>query len=127
MTLRWRPVLTGAAVAAVLTIPALADNWMSGPTRNFNVRSVRVNDVVGNVSVAVREGPATVQVSGSKARVDATIVRQDDGRIEVIGHNYQAVWDWRHWFDFTDTNRGSLSVKITVPRGSEVNIDDLVG
>jgi hypothetical protein len=116
-------------VAAALTLPAVADSWSVGPTKTFDVRAVNVHDVVGNLSIAVRDGgPATVQVSGTKARVDATSVRQDGGTLVVVGQNYEQVWDWRHWFDFSgDFNRGSLNVKITLPRGSDVKVEDLIG
>lgn len=128
MTSRRKSAVTGALVAAALTLPAVADNWSAGPTKSFDVRAVNVHDVVGNLSIAVREGPATVQVSGNKARVDATSVRQEGGTLVVVGQNYEQVWDWRHWFDFSgDYNRGSLNVKITVPRGSDVRVDDLIG
>ena len=126
----WVPVLTGGFVLAALMLPAVADTWTTGPARNFNVRSITVDDIVGNVSVAVRDnGPITVQVSGLKHHVDAVSVGQDDGKVEVSGENFHDVWDWRHWFDFSEqsNNTGDLSVKVTVPRGSEVHIEDLVG
>ena len=129
MTSRWKSALTGALVAAALTLPVMADNWSVGPTKSYDVRAVSVHDIVGSLSIAVRDGgPATVQVSGTKVRVDATSVRQDGGTLVVVGQNYEQVWDWRHWFDFSgDYNRGSLNVKITVPRGSDVRVDDLIG
>jgi hypothetical protein len=129
MTSRWKSAVTGALVAAALTLPAIADNWIVGPTKNFNARAVSVHDVVGSLTIAVRDdGPATVQLSGSKTRVDATSVRQDGGTLVVVGQNFEQVWDWRHWFDFSgDYSRGSLNVKITLPRGSEVKVDDLIG
>jgi len=129
MTSRWKSALTGALVGAALTLPAVADNWSVGPTKNFDVRAVNVHDIVGNLSIGVRDGgPATVQVSGTKVRVDATSVRQEGGTLVVVGQNYEQVWDWRHWFDFSgDYNRGGLSVKITLPRGSDVRVDDLIG
>jgi hypothetical protein len=129
MTNRWKSVATGAAVAAALTLPAVADNWFNGPTRNFPVKSVSVHDVVGNLTIGVRDGgPVSVQVSGAKYRVDQTSVSQDDGTVSVEGGYSHAVWDWKHWFDFSDnSSNGGLWVKLTVPKGTNVDVDELVG
>lgn len=129
MTARWRSILVGAAVAAVLTLPAAADNWFNGPTRSFNARAVSIHDVVGNIEIGVRDGgPVTVQVNGSKQRVDSTSVRGDNGKVVIVGESYNQVWDWHHWFDFSDNmSRGDLSIKVMVPRGSDVSVEDLVG
>lgn len=128
MTKRWNSALTGAAVAGLLTLPAVADSWLSGPTRNFSVHSVSVRDLVGHLTVGVRPGPVTIQVGGTKSRVDETAVHQDGDTLEVVGETYNQVWDWRHWFDFSDqTHWGDVSVKLFVPRGTAVRVDDLVG
>jgi hypothetical protein len=128
MTQRWKSVVTGAAVALAVTLPAVADNWFNGPTRNFPVKSVMVHDLVGNLTIQVRDkGPVSVQVSGAKRRVDETTVSQEDGTLSVEGGYSHTVWDWRHWFDFSDDNRGSLSVRLAVPKGTNVDVDDLVG
>lgn len=129
MTTRWKSVVTGALVAAALTFPAVADNWFAGPTKSFGARNVSVHDIVGNVTITVRDGgPATVQVSGDKQRVDETSVRQEGDTVQVVGHAYNEVWDWHHWFDFSEhTTRGSLQVKISMPRGGDVHVDGLVG
>jgi hypothetical protein len=126
---RWKSVLTGALVAAALTFPAIADNWITGPTKTFDARNVSVNDIVGNVSIAVRDGgPATVQINGAKQRVDETSVRMEGDTVRVVGHAYNEVWDWHHWFDFSDhMTTGGLQVKITMPRGGDVHVEDLVG
>jgi hypothetical protein len=127
-TARWKSVLTGALVAAALTLPAAADNWFSGPTKTFSTKNVSVRDIVGNVSIAVRDGgPATVQISGDKQRVDETFVRQEGDTMQVVGHAYNDVWDWHHWFDFSEHSHGALQVKISMPRGGDVQVDGLVG
>ncbi len=129
MTKRWPSILTEAAVAAALTLPSAADNWTSGPVRSFNVKSVSIHDFVGKIAVAVRDsGPVTVQVSGAKQRVDDTTVEQEDNKALISGRGYHEVWDWRHWFDFSEHfSSGDLSLKVTVPRGAEVRIEDLIG
>jgi hypothetical protein len=130
MTKGWIAALTGGFVLAALMLPAVADEWTNGQARSFNVRSISVHDIVGNVSVAVRDnGPITVQVSGLKDRVNAVSVSQEDGKVEVSGENYHDVWDWRHWFDFSEhtSTTSDLSVKVTVPRGSDVRVEELIG
>jgi hypothetical protein len=90
---------------------------------------------VGTLTVAVRDGgPMTVEISGNPSRVGRVRVSQDGSALTVEGEsdeeNSRSVWDWKNWFDFShDTNwdRGDLFVKVTVPRGTDVNVDDLVG
>src|SRR5260221_8655678 len=96
----WRSVALGAVVAAALTLPAVADGWLNGPTKHFDGgHSVHVDHLVGNLSIAVRNsGPISVQLSGAKERVDETSVTQDDGDVTVEGSGEHVVWDWRHWF-----------------------------
>src|SRR5258708_2597481 len=126
----WKSVALGAAVAAALTLPAVADSWLNGPTKTYQGgHSLHVDHLVGNLSIAVRNGgPIAVQVSGNKERVDETSVSQDDGDVTVEGNGSRAVWDWRHWFDFGEPYRNSaLRVNITVPRGTTVDVEELVG
>jgi hypothetical protein len=110
-------------------------SWTTAPARNFNASSVKLEDVVGNVIVKVRnQGPITLEVSGSPQRVSAVRASQDDGKLVVDGasetESNQSVWDWHTWFDFShvvDEQSGNLVVTVTVPRGTEVDIGELVG
>jgi len=110
-------------------------NWTVAPVRNFNTSSVRLQDIVGTITVAVRDGgPMIVEVSGARPRVDRVHASQDGGELIVEGssdvEDNKSVWDWKNWFDFShDENydRGTLFVKVTIPRGSDVNVKDLVG
>lgn len=109
-------------------------NWTSGSVRSFNANSVKFEDVVGTLVVDVsNSGPINVQVSGTPARVNGVHVSQDDGRVIVEAASYNngdSVWDWKNWFNFNfdAVNRTSdLTIKVTVPRGSAVDVDDLVG
>jgi hypothetical protein len=128
-------MLTGAAVAALLVLPAAAgDNgWTSWPTQSFNANSLRVEDVVGNVRVNVADGPMKVDVSGSKEMVAGVAVKNEGNTLHITGSEAPAfgVWDWTKWFDFSHINEhrdgGKLFIKVTVPKGSSVRIEDLVG
>jgi hypothetical protein len=128
---KWKSMLAGAAVAAVLTLPAFgADGWMTIPTHSFpDTHGLTVHDLVGNLTVGVKDGPATIQVTGVQARVNALSFKAVGGELVVEGTGSESVWDWRHWLDFSDTNvsRSDLTVHVTVPRGTSVNVDDLVG
>lgn len=126
---RRKSMLIGAAVAAVLIAPAFADNWESRPQKTYDTHAVHVQDLVGNLSIGVKDGgPATVQVSGARERVDALSVRGSGDTLEIEGEGGQSVWDWHRWLDFSDMHHhGELSVKLTVPRGTSVHVEDLVG
>lgn len=134
MTRKLKSMAAGAAVAALLIVPAAADtNWTSLPQKNFDVRNVKVEDLVGTLTVNVKDnGPVTLTVSGAKDRVSGIDVSQHDGRLIVTGSGpeTQSVWDWRNWFNFSEHahNRPSdLVVKLVVPKGSALNVEDMVG
>ncbi|HTP78107.1 MAG TPA: DUF2807 domain-containing protein [Rhizomicrobium sp.] len=128
-------MLIGAAVAALLVLPASgADSgWVTWPTKSFATKGLDVEDVVGDVRVTVQDGPMKLDVSGSKELVAGLTVRNEGGSLTIDGSNSVSynVWDWRHWFDFShinDTDHGGhLSIKVTVPKGTPVKISDLIG
>src|SRR5580765_1470039 len=55
-------MLVGAAVAALLVLPASgADTgWVTWPTKSFDTKGLRIDDVVGDVRVTVQDGPMKV-------------------------------------------------------------------
>jgi hypothetical protein len=157
-----RSLLCGAAVAALViapTVPGFGQTtmaampappappapprapahyngaWTVAPVRSFNTSSVKLEDIIGTLTVAVRDGgPMIVEVSGAKQRVERVHATQDGGELVVDGETDQednhSVWDWRNWFNFSNDgnyDRGTLFVKVTIPRGSDVNVKDLVG
>lgn len=134
MTQKLKSMAAGAAVAALLIVPAAADtNWLNLPQKNFDVRTVKVEDLVGTLTVNVKpSGPVTLNVSGAKDRVNGIEITQHDGRLVVSGEGPEAhsVWDWRNWFNFSahERNRPSdLVVKLVVPKGAALNVEDMVG
>ncbi len=135
-TKKLRSILGGAAVAAVLILPADASNgdWISWPAKNFSAGAVRVEDMVGRLTVNVRNGgPVTVEVSGMKERVNGVSIREEDGKVVIDGANASAnesVWNWRNWFNFSsdfEPSADNLAIKVTVPKGARVDVNDLVG
>jgi hypothetical protein len=130
-----RSFLGGSAVAAALILPAAASSdWVSRPAKNFSVDSLRVEDMVGRLTVNVSNGgPISVQVSGAKERVNGVSVREEDGKVVIDGSNAEdneSVWNWRNWFNFqsgSEPNGDDLVVKVTVPKGARVDVSDLVG
>jgi hypothetical protein len=127
-------MLIGAAVAALLVLPAAgADSgWVVWPTKSFTTGALRVDDIVGSVKVNVQDGPMKVDVSGSREMVSGLTVKQEGNELHITGSDIENfnVWDWKKWFDFShinDETHGKLFIKVTVPKGSEVRIDDLVG
>jgi len=130
-----RSMLVGAAVAALLVLPAAgADTgWVTWPTKSFDSKGLRITDVVGDVRVTVQDGPMKVDVSGSKELVGGLTVKKegDSLMIDGSGNVSYSVWDWRKWFDFShihdDYNQGHLLIKVTVPKGTPIKISDLIG
>ncbi len=110
-------------------------NWISGGVRTYNgANYVKFEDVVGTIVVDVRDGgPIAVQVSGAQPRVNGVDVSQDGGHVNIEasdeGDN-QSVWDWRNWLNFhmgEGRHSDNLIIKVVVPRGTTVSVEDLVG
>lgn len=145
--------LRGAAVAALLIIPTFAHagpvtppappappasvlvaetgGWVNGQVMTYPVRAVKVDDLVGSLVVTAKaDGPVTVQVSGIKSRVDGVHVSSDGGVVHIEGEHINSVWDWRNWFNFSihdESKPQNLIVKISVPKGADIDVDGLVG
>ena len=105
--------------------------WVTRPQRSFPVRAVKVADIVGTLVVAVKpDGPTTLDISGIRSRVDGLEVSADGGTLKIEGQHINSVWDWRNWFNFSIHDASApknLIVKITVPKGADLNVDGLVG
>ena len=164
MTLKLKSILTGAACAGFLILPSLTGlsdvqasnfasappappapptppppppapgSWTHWPTRSYDARSLRMDDIVGTLIVSVRDGgPMTVEAWGARERLSGLSVAVHDGRLDVEGSEFndsQSVWDWHHWLDFshvTEPSAHNLTVRVTVPRGTDVAIESLVG
>jgi hypothetical protein len=134
MANQWKSVLGGAAVAALLIIPASAGSgdgsWTQGPWRAFNVSTVKVDSLVGKLRIDVKpQAQVTVQVQGKKNRVDHLKVRAAGDTLVIQGENENAVWDWHSWFDFSahDDSTKDLDVHVVVPKGTDITVKDMVG
>lgn len=123
----------GAAVAALVILPAKAgdSNWVTGPQKSFNVVALRINGVVGNLKVDVRDGgPAIVQVNGLRERVNGVSIRTSNGELVIEDHNVNSVWDWHRWFDFShlgENKSSNLAINIVLAKGTRVKVNDLIG
>jgi len=130
-----RSMMIGAAVAALLVLPAFgADTgWVTWPTKSYDAKGLHVDNVIGDIRVIVQDGPMKVDVSGSKELVGGLSVRNEGGSLYIDGSDSVSynVWDWQHWFDFSHIhdvdNQGHVSIKVTVPKGTPVKISDLIG
>lgn len=136
MSNRGKSLLGGAAMAALLILPAAAGNgdWITWPTKSYDANAVKLDDIVGTVTVNVRNGgPVTVDVAGTRPRVNGVSVSEDDGKVVIDGANSNendSVWNWRDWFNFSpesEPRTDNLRVTVTVPRGAGVDVSDLVG
>ena len=127
-------MMIGAAVAAFLVLPAAAgdSSWVTWPTKSYQASALRVDDIVGNVRVNVQDGPMKVDVAGNKDLVAGLTIKTEGNTLHITGSDIASfnVWDWKKWFDFShihDEHDGKLFIKITVPKGTDVRVEDLVG
>lgn len=135
-------LLRGTALAALLILPTMAQtlpraaaaeshgDWVNVPTRNFNTHALHFDDVVATLTVTVANGPMTLQMSGLKQRVGEVRVRQQGDTLYVEGPSHRDVWNWNDWFNFSrpdQTSPQNLQLKLTVPAGTPVRVDGLVG
>jgi len=113
-----------------------ADNsWTRWPVRSYSAGNVKFDDIVGTIIVDVRDGgQMTVEVSGAKSRVAGLTVGVKGSTLKIDGsemNNNTSVWNWHDWFNFSneeeDRRADNLFVKVTIPRGTDVNIESLVG
>jgi hypothetical protein len=138
MQKKLRSFLGGTALATVLILPVLpaaaSNDWVSWPAKNFSADSLRVEDMVGTLTVNVRNGgPVSVEVSGAKNRVKGVSIREEGGKVVIDGsdaNDTESVWNWQNWFNFStsfEPRNDNLSIKVTVPKGARVEVSDLVG
>ena len=132
-----KSLMAGAAVAALLIFPSLATitgpmqalaapaappaaavtapppastngNWVRWAPRNYNGNALKVSDVVGTVTIAVRDGgPMTVEASGDKSRMKNLQITNDDGELQIDADDdsdTHSVWDVSQWFNFSNDN-----------------------
>ena len=129
--MRIQSLLIGAAVAALIVIPARAgDNWINGPWKTYEAKSLKVESTVATVKVDVKEsGPMAVQVSGLPDRVKSVHVWAANNTLSVKMDDIGTVWDWKHWFDFSYNTMqpDQLQIHIAVPRGSALDVEAMVG
>lgn len=130
--MRIQSLLIGATVAAAVILPpnaiAFADaGWVNGAWKTYDARNLKLDGVVGNVTVEVKpEGAVAVQVSGLADRVGKTRVSQHGNTLVIEGETGGKVWDWKHWFDFSMGGKfkpEQLQIHITIPRGAAVDAD----
>lgn len=127
--MRMQSVLIGAAVATALFLPANAagGNWVDGGWKTYDARSLKLEDVVGNVQVDVKEqGPIAIQISGQSDRVNRVHVYASGGTVRVSCDPVGQVWDWKHWFDFSQTGKNrpdQVQIHIAVPRGTAIDAE----
>jgi hypothetical protein len=123
-------LLIGAAIAALVVIPARADSWVNGQWKTYDARSLKLEAVIATVRVDVKDsGPMAVQISGVPERVNTVKVWAGNGTLAVKCEDLNTVWDWKHWFDFSSHNSdpGKLQIHIAIPRGSAVDVEAIAG
>src|SRR2546423_15370561 len=97
-----RSLLLGAAVAALLILPAAAaEDWVTWPQKNFSSGALKVDDFVGTLIVNVTNGGnIRVDVAGTRERIKNVEGRSAGNGVVIEGQNTATVWDWKNWFNF---------------------------
>ena len=130
--MRIQSLLIGAAIAAIVILPAHAgEGWVTGQWQTYNTKRLDLENVVATVKVDVKDsGPMAVQVSGLRDRVNGVKVYPEGGKLKIECQEVGTVWDWRHWFDFSQGNLNKpsqLVIHVVVPRGSPVDVEAMAG
>ncbi len=127
--MRMQSLLIGAVVAVAIFLPANAadGNWVNGAWKTFDAHALKLDGVVGNVVVDVKDqGPIAIQISGQAERVNKVHVAVRGDTVKVFSEAVGTVWDWKHWFDFSYAGKSrpdQLQIHIAVPRGAPVDAD----
>ncbi len=113
-----------AAPASPSALPVLR----SAP-RNFDARSLDVEDVYGTLTVEVASGPVEVVLTARKAVLDRVTMTMQDGVLHVAEHSgVDGSWDIFRWLGYGDHGRADrLDVHIRAPKGTPLAVDGLVG
>jgi hypothetical protein len=128
----------GAAIAAFLITSGGADagqdrTWIQPPAQNFNVHAVTLDHVIADVVITVKDGgPATYAVQGPRYLVSDMRAQAANGVLTITGPQHEDdhsinVWDWTKWFDYSDVHEGHMRVMLTVPRGSDIKTQHMIG
>lgn len=124
----------GAVLLAAMALPVLAADpaaQVRTPTQTFVVKALKIDDLVGNLSVEVKDaGPTELTLSGAQWGIDRMRVRQDGDVLRISAEDRDGVWNWRSWFDFRHGDKSKkslLTVRLVVPRGMAIDVDDFVG
>jgi len=129
---RITPILIGAAICRpdLLASEGGDPNWITGPQKSFNIKSLKIDDVLGTVKIDVRDGgQATLQINGLKQRVDGISVKEANGTLLDQGPRRAIGVGLEQWFDFSynDIKPDQLFVLLTIPKGTRVDVDDVIG
>lgn len=127
------PAAQPAPVAQPMVVAdARSQNWVTWPAKKFSTSAVKFDDIVGTVIVEVGNGPGmTLNVQGLRQRLNALEVKTEGNTLRINGTTTNDVWNWREWFNFSGheerNSTRNLIIKVTVPKGADVNVNDLVG
>lgn len=127
-------ILIGAAVAALVILPARASDWtwVNGETHGFAARQVDLEHIAADVTVKPVDGQGGVKLSlfGPRFLVNEIATKTEGDTLVVSGHadhNF-GVWDWSKWFDYSHVdNNKKVRIVLLVPHGSPLIARHMVG
>ena len=130
------PILIGAALAALISLPAKAADWswVNRPAQTFQAHAVDLETVSADVTIKPVGGSAAIamSISGPRVLVDAVKAQAASGLLVISGpHNAEKtfnVWDWSKWFDYSHVNdNNNVKITLTVPHGSAITAKYMTG
>lgn len=128
-------ILIGAAVAAMLVLPARAADWtwVQGQPHGFAAHSVDLEGVTADVTVrpVPGQGNVTMSVSGPRVLVDEIKTKTGSDVLTVWsphGGSDYGVWDWSKWFDYSHVDsEKKVKIELTMPQGASLTAKRMVG
>ena len=129
-------ILIGAAVAALISLPAKAADWtwVNRPAQTFQANAVNLETVSADVTINPVNGPAAISmtIAGPHALVDGVKAQAASGVLTISGpHDSERsfnVWDWTKWFDYSHVNdKNNFRITLNVPHGTAITAKHVVG
>jgi len=135
-----KQMLAGAAVAALLTMPAVGASsaedhtWITHSPQNFTAHAVDLERVLADVTVNPTggNGQISMTVAGPKYLVEDVQSHSNGTTLVISGPqkaaNNFSVWDVSKWFDYSDVGEKSrVKIVLNVPRGTDITTHKMIG
>jgi hypothetical protein len=123
------PPAPPAPVAPPAAAPqAQSANVQTLPTQTFTAKSLRVDGLVGALDIQVSAGPQMTYTLSGQAEAIKDVTAVVEGDVLVIDQK-DPKSSWFMWFQWNsgDWDGNRIKVALTVPTGTPIDIDGIVG